>query len=201
MTGLSLHAAVDVHLLELPVPLAGRAQQHVEELMREFALVHASAAGPAGDSHRLVPARLLELVDSLAVRFAGVNDDARERLEAAIARGDRVIADHVLTLPPEAAAASEALGAMLDECDVYCAAGKDLLTLATPPDLRAYRRWYLDEIVAQLAGGAPTSWPAYAAGLELAPSRPPSVLPAAGDGMSAGPRPVPPGPGRPGPVR
>lgn len=148
---------VEVHLLQLPVPLAAAAQEHVDELMREFALIQGGSAQEEGD-HAAVPARLLELVDTLTTRFAGVNDAARDRLEAAIERGDRVLDDHVLVLPTEAAAASQALGDMLDECDAYCASGKDLLTLATPPDLLAYRRWYLDEVVAQLGGARPKPW-------------------------------------------
>lgn len=149
---------IDIHLLELPVPLAGRAQQHVDELLREFALIQAST-----DDQHHVPARLLELMATLTRQFEGVNDAARERLEAAVARRDQVIADHVLTLPPEASPASAALGALLDECDDYCSAGKDLLTLATPPDLLLYRRWYLDQVIDQLDGAAPVSWPDYRA--------------------------------------
>ena len=149
---------VEVHLLDLPVPLAARAQQHVDELLREFALVDTGASG-GDDAH--VPPRLQALIDTLVRRFAGVNDAARERLEAAIDRGDERIPDHVLSLPPEAGPASQAVGAMLDEADEYCARGQHLLTLATPPDLLAYRRWYLDEIVAQLAGQPPTPWPGY----------------------------------------
>ena len=51
---------------------------------------------------------------------------------------------------------------MLDEADRYCRQGRHLLTLATPDDLLAYRRWYLREIAEQLAGAAPVPWPVYA---------------------------------------
>lgn len=150
-----------VHLLELPVPLAAGAQQWFEELLREFSLIHASAADHARSE---VPSRLTEMVDSLVTRYAGVNDNARERLEAAIDRGDRVIADHVLEIPREAAAASRALGAMLDEADEFCRQGRHLLTLAEPRAVQAYRRWYLEEVVAQVGGAAPVPWTEYVAG-------------------------------------
>jgi hypothetical protein len=52
---------------------------------------------------------------------------------------------------------------MLDEVDEFCRQGKHLLTLATPPELVAYRRWYLGEFIAQLAGRPATPWPDYAA--------------------------------------
>jgi hypothetical protein len=145
-----------VHLLGLPVPLAAKAQQHAEELIREFALIAAGEGEAAAEHH--APARLMQLVDSLTSRFAGRNTAADERLAAAIDRGDVRIDDHVLELPPEAADASRALGEMLDEADAYCARGKHLLTLATPPDCLAYRRWYLGQVVSQLAGGTPVAW-------------------------------------------
>ena len=150
---------VAVHLLELPVPVAARARQWFEELMREFALMHAGAA----DAHDRpeVPARLTAMVDMLVTRYAGVNDDAQDRLEAAIDRGDRVIRDHLMEMPPDAATASQALGAMMDEAAEFCRQGKHLLTLAEPDDVLVYRRWYLGEVVAQVAGAAPTPWPDY----------------------------------------
>ena len=148
-----------VHLLELPVPLAARARQWFEELMREFTLIHAGSAD--GHERPDVPTRLTQMVEMLVTRFSSLNDDARQRLDAAIERGDEVIADHVMDMPPEVGPASQALGAMMDEADEFCREGEHLLTLATPPDLLAYRRWYLGQIVDQLAGQEPTPWPAY----------------------------------------
>ena len=157
MTGPLSADRVRVHLLELPVPLAARSRQWFEELLREFALMSAGAADGHEGAH--VPARLMQMVDMLTSRFSSVSDEPRERLEAAAARGDAVIADHVMDLPEEAAPATRALADLLDEVDRYCQQGRHLLTLATPPDLLAYRRWYLSEIVAQLQGAAPTAWP------------------------------------------
>ena len=128
--------------------------------MREFALIHAGAA----DHERPdVPARLMTMVDALVTRYAGLNDDARERLEAAIDRQEQVIADHVMEMPAEAGAAARGPATMMDEVDVYCRQGRHLLTLAEPDDVLAYRRWYLDELVAQLGGSEPTPWPRYPA--------------------------------------
>ena len=150
---------VTVHLLELPVPVAGKARQWFEELMREFTLMHAGAAD--GHDRPGVPARLTAMVDTLVTRFAGLNDDARNRLEAAIDRGDRVIADHVMEMPSEAGPASQGLAAMMDEAGEFCRQGQHLLTLAEPDDVLVYRRWYLGEIIAQLGGADPTPWPTY----------------------------------------
>jgi hypothetical protein len=146
-----------VHLLELPVPLAAKTQQHFEELMREFTLVAASAHGGHPDHH--VPVRLMQLVDALTQQFAGVTSDAEQRLAEAIDRGQTVIADHQLDIPAAAGPASQALGDLIDEADDYCRGGEHLLTLASPPDCVAYRRWYLGEVIGQLAGAEPIPWP------------------------------------------
>ena len=153
---------VTVHLLEFPVRVAAAAREQFEGLTREFELIQVSAA----DGHGVdVPRRLMEMVQALTTRFAGVADGPRERVEDAIDRGDLVIADHVMEMPREVGPASQALSDMLDAADEYCRQGQHLLTLATPPELVAYRRWYLGEITGQLAGAEPTPWPQYLARL------------------------------------
>ena len=151
---------IAVHLLEFPVPVAAQARQHFEELMREFELIQAGAAD--GDAPE-VPRRLREMVHALTTRFASVSDEPRERVEDAIDRGDQVIDDHVMLLPPEAGPATQGLAAMLDEADEFCRNGQHLLTLATPAELVTYRRWYLGQVIAQVGGAAPTPWPQYRA--------------------------------------
>lgn len=155
MTGLG--ELVEVHLLGLPVPLAAKARQHFEGLTREFELIAAGSAH--GESRHEVPVRLTQLVEALTGQFAGVNTEADERLEDAIEQELGVIDDHVLMLPVEAAEASMALGAMIDEADAYCRQGEHLLTLGSPPDCIAYREWYLGQVVSQLAGEPPIGWP------------------------------------------
>lgn len=144
---------VEVHLLDLPVPLAARAQQHFEELMREFVLV--AAGHQDGDR---VPARLMALVDTLVQQFGAVASPAEERLADAIDRGDAVIDDHVVEVPKAAGPAAEALRDLIDEADDYCRRGQHLLTLATPADCVAYRSWYLGQVIGQVDGASPVAW-------------------------------------------
>jgi hypothetical protein len=148
---------VQVHLLGLPVPIAARASEHFEGLMREFALIASGLDGAPDEQH--VPARLLELVDSLNQAYGGINNDADRRLEDAIERHDEVIDDHVLTIPKAAGPAAEALDRLIDEANVYCRRGEHLLTTAFPPDVDAYRRWYLGQVLDQLDGKQPVAWP------------------------------------------
>jgi hypothetical protein len=148
---------VEVHLLALPVHIAARAQQHFEELMREFVLI--AAGREEGQSEHAVPTRLMNLVDTLVQQFGAVAGPAEERLADAIDRGDRVIDDHVLEVPEGASPAAQALGALIDEADEYCRRGQHLLTLASPADCVAYRNWYLGQIISQVHGAAPVAWP------------------------------------------
>jgi len=147
---------IQVHLLDLPVPLAARSQQHFEELMREFILI--ATGHREGRSEHEVPERLMTLVETLVQQFGAVAGPAEERLADAIDRGDHVIDDHVLEMPAEAGPAAEALGDLIDEADEYCRRGRHLLTLATPADCVVYRNWYLGQIITQIQGAAPIPW-------------------------------------------
>ena len=62
-------------------------------------------------------------------------------------------------LPEAAGPACVALEQLLDEADEYCRAGRHLLTLSTPDDIRTFRSWYLLQVRDQLAGAAPEPWP------------------------------------------
>jgi len=145
---------VPVHLLKLPVPLAATAREHFEGLVREFFLI---AAGAGHDDH--VPIRLMHLVDTITAQFGGLTTAADRRLDDAIDAHVEVIEDHVLEVPPAAGPAAQALGDMIDEADEYCRRGEHLLTLATPADCLAYRRWYLAQVIGQLQGEPPVAWP------------------------------------------
>lgn len=149
---------VPVHMLQVPVRVWAASQEHVDELIREFALMTAGLQDDDTESAP-VPLRLVRLVAQLTADFAGTSDAQRAQLFDAAAAGQDVIDDLVYLLPPEAAPATARLGRMLDEADDYCRDGQHLLTLATPEELVAFRRWCLGQVQDQLAGGAPVPWP------------------------------------------
>jgi hypothetical protein len=148
---------VEVRLLGFPLQAYERAQEHGDGLVRELMLIAQSSP----QEHE-VPVRLTAIVTELSSRFAGFGDDTDAVRDAAIDRGERSI-DLVYRLPRAAGAASVHLGDILDEADEYCRQGEHLLSLTTPPEALAFRRWFLGEIVRQVDGEAPTSWPAYLA--------------------------------------
>lgn len=143
---------VDIALRRYPLRLGIRASQHYEEVFREFALLSAHEPQDA-DS---IPVRLLALVDALGRRYARQERHEAER-DAAAQRGE-LERDFVIQVPRSGAQASEVLDRMLDETDNFCRAGV-LLTLAAPEDVVAFRRWYLHQVIDQVAGRAPTPWP------------------------------------------
>lgn len=151
----SADALVTVQLIDLPVPLHARAREHSDAIQREFLLI---AEQLRGQDTASVPDRLIELMRSLSSDYAGYTGEQDDALEAAMASGQPTL-DLELRLPPGAADGARALGAMLDEADDYCRAGQHLLTLPTPAELVAYRRWYLDQVISQIDGAPPQPWP------------------------------------------
>ncbi|MDQ1605348.1 MAG: hypothetical protein QOE01_3193 [Actinomycetota bacterium] len=142
----------EVVFKRFPLRLAARSTEHHQDLFREFALLAVDSA----DASDTVPGRLLALIEALGRRYQPQTAHEEER-EQALARGE-IEADLSIRVPASAGSAATALGEMLDEADEFCRAG-DLLTLAAPDDSVEFRRWYLGEIVGQLAGRAPTPWP------------------------------------------
>jgi len=151
-------AVMEVHLLRLPVPVWAEAQEHGDELIREFALI-AGQLRTEG-SHADVPVRLTELIEVLTSRYGSLSAAQEAQLADAAERGVPEI-EHLIfpAVPVHAAEAAIQIAAILDEADEYCRAGQHLLTLATPPEVVRFRNWYLGEFVRQLAGGAPVPWP------------------------------------------
>jgi hypothetical protein len=147
---------VTVRVLGLPLDLHVRSAEHSADLQREFVLIHEGMQ--ATGEPPSVPHRFVELVDMLSARYADVGREQEDELEAAVAAGERTI-DLTFYVPSHTAEACVQLGAVLDEADEYCRQGQHLLTLATPPELVEYRRWYLDEFVRQIAGHPPRRWP------------------------------------------
>lgn len=145
---------VEVTLLELPLETLARAQERSDELAREFSHI-------AETDTETAPARLTALSRHLRGQYGAHVSPAQDAIAAAMERGDEMI-DVTFVVPPAAASAVDQLLALLDESDEFCRSG-ELLTLATPPDLVAFRRWYLGEFKRQIGGAEPLPWSRYAA--------------------------------------
>jgi hypothetical protein len=146
---------VVVQLRRVPVELQARAAEHAEELQREFVLIAEGLQHSEGTVP--LPRRLLDLVEVLQREFSGFTTEQEDAFDEALRAGVRTL-DLTFRVPPGAGQAAVAIAEMMDEADEYCREGRHLLTLATPPDLVAYRQWYLQQFVDQIAGRPPAPW-------------------------------------------
>jgi hypothetical protein len=140
---------IEVRLVGYPVDVHQRAQEHHDGLLREFQLLDT-----ASDE---LPARLLDLVKEFTATYASSTGAADEVRDAAIARGE-VSVDLVYYAPRAGATDALRMARLLDDADAYCRSGQHLLSLASPPDVAEFRRWYFGEFIRQLNGEPPTPW-------------------------------------------
>jgi hypothetical protein len=145
---------IQVRLIGIPLSLHQRSMEHGAEVLREFSHIEADPSA----TH--APARLLALHRSLQDKYRSFSRGIYSDLDAAVARGDEAV-DLSFTVPAEAAHTAKDIADLWEEVDRYCEQGQYLLALSTPPDLAAYRRWFLEQFSNQVAGGDPVSWTAW----------------------------------------
>lgn len=156
---------VPVVLLGVPVALHHQVAEHQQALQREFDILRVSG-DPDG-----VPARLGMLIEELEQRYGGTSPRSWDELDEAHRRGVARI-DLVYEVPVHAADAARRLSDLLDEADEFCRSGDHLVTVRTPSDASAYRRWFLGEFVRQLDGAAPRAWDEHREEREMVASNP-----------------------------
>jgi hypothetical protein len=149
---------VTIQVIGMPIAVQSRAQEHADELTRELTLIGARLREEG--NIRDLPAKLVTLIEQLNARYSRFTTEQEQLLADATARGDHTI-DLTYRLPAAAAGHAQELGALLDQADVYCRTGRHLLTLETPDDLVAFRRWYLSQFIDQVSGQPPVSWDTY----------------------------------------
>jgi hypothetical protein len=143
-------AAVVVQFVGAPVALMQQARLQLEAIIREFQLIEfADVESP--------PARLRELMTRMRSSYDRLGFESNRRFVVeALERNDETV-DFALPIPPGAGSAARLLVTTMDETDGWCERG-ELLTLASPPDQRAMRRWFFGEIERQAVGAAPIPW-------------------------------------------
>jgi hypothetical protein len=151
----------EVRLLEVPLVLRERSRQHGADLLREMELI--SLGHAAGTTRHELPERLLELALELERVYGPYVAANTDEMDAALDRGEDTLAELVYHLPTRSVSFIEHVEEILREVDDYCRAGEELLTLAPPADVAAYREWVSSEVRRQHAGEPPTPWPVFAA--------------------------------------
>lgn len=145
---------VRVRLVDVPVALFLASEQHTNDLLREIALMGAGQP-EAGRGHQF--SDLLATADTFAHNPASV----RRRIADSVTLAKRSGWDSVtVDFDADATAADGALAweELLQRFDVMSAQER-LLTLPADSELRAYRAWYVRELVEQVrTGRTPVSW-------------------------------------------
>jgi anti-sigma regulatory factor (Ser/Thr protein kinase) len=138
------------------VPVGGylELQAHNDALFRELELISIELERDDGAQ---VAAPLADLVDQLYRRFRGQRDSYRDVVAAALTRGDATV-ELTTTATPAAASGARAYLALLEQADALCRDGT-LLTPEPPATVKTLRRWFVEEMAAQVDGAAPTPPP------------------------------------------
>jgi hypothetical protein len=145
---------VRVRLVDVPVSLYAASEQHTNDLLREIALM---GAGRPESARGHQYSDLLATADTYAHHPAGVRSRIAESVALARRGGwDSVTVD--FDADANAADAALAWEELLVRFDTMSGEER-MLTLPADEELRAYRAWYVRELVEQVrTGRLPVSW-------------------------------------------
>jgi hypothetical protein len=138
----------------VPVDAYLELQAHNDALFRELELISIELEGDRGAS---VAGPLADLVDQLYRRFRGQRDSYRDVVAAAQARGQGTV-ELETTASPDSVGPARGYLELLEQADELCRTGI-LLTPEPSAGVRALRRWFVEEMAAQLLDGAAPTGP------------------------------------------
>jgi hypothetical protein len=147
-----------VRFVGVPVESYLALQEHNDALFRELELIGIELATPGA----VAPARssrLANLVDRLYRQFRDQRDGYRTAVAEARARGEQTV-ELEASASPASVAAARAYVELLEEADELCRGG-ELLTPPPPARVRSLRRWFVEQMAAQLLDDAAPSRPTW----------------------------------------
>ena len=129
-----------VVLADCPVVLSLRQDDHLDELIRELQLIDAAGKQQTRE--------LTDVISGLLGRHAHARHLGRRLAQDAMAAGKDTM---TITLPVPVSASQDIreLDEAVRKADAMCRQTR-LLTLASPPDVRALRTWMVQEFVHQI---------------------------------------------------
>jgi hypothetical protein len=146
---------ITIRFIGAPVQVMQGVRLWIEAITREFQLIEFAA-----DDEMSPPVRLLELTSRMRREYDKFGfASSRQELSDALDLGTDAI-DLELVVPPGAGTVARVFLHTMDETDEWCEHG-ELLTLASPPEQRAFRRWFFGEIERQVDGAPPKAWVDY----------------------------------------
>ncbi len=158
-----------VRYLDVPVADYLAMQEHNDALFRELQLIRIRMRTQGGEA-TAEPPRVVSLADRLLAQFRSQSDTLRDEVATAQARGAETV-DLDAEVPPAAVPAARAYVDLLEEADEFCRSG-ELLLPAPPARVRWLRRWFVEQMAAQLLDGAPPARPDGGPGAEPGAARP-----------------------------
>ena len=140
-----------VHLVGVPAKLLIESSRQLKDLEREMQVIGLDQTGPSELVTLATTTREIETSIGY-LREAGLAD-----AKQAMARGENVV-DYEFVVPEDAAVHLDRLGRLLARA---CSrlARRYLLTLPASDEVVAFRLWWRDEVLSQLAGRPPTPCP------------------------------------------
>jgi GAF domain-containing protein/anti-sigma regulatory factor (Ser/Thr protein kinase) len=140
-----------VRLIAVPLRLLGESESQFDDLLRELQVLALTSSCPP---HLR---RLASLAAEVSHHVEEARQVTRETIRRAMARGDRLV-DLSLILRADGLVGLSRLGDLLGQA-ARAAAAAELLTLPASREVVAFRKWYRDEVVAQLGGRPPNPCP------------------------------------------
>ncbi len=137
----------EVQLGFVPTALLVAAKAHIDNIVRELALIRAGADGELG-----LPSKTVDLLLRATEDFGEARNEIKRQAVDAARRGD-AFTDLTLHLPLSAANAGLRYLMALDEADRQARAAR-LLTVAAPPSHRVFREWYVRGLADQLVAAS-----------------------------------------------
>lgn len=141
--------AVVVRLVGVPTRLVLTSAANLDDIVREFRVAEPGQNTMHGD--------LAGLAESFLSMTTGVRQPFREAALAAIEDRRRLI-DVAVAVRHGAVGVLRTFRDVVDQIVRYCQQG-ELLSVAPPPEITAFRRWYVDEIERQVEGSQPRACP------------------------------------------
>lgn len=148
-----------VHLVGIPVELLLESARHLSDLQREMQVM---------SMDRTAPPEVEQVVQAGRPWVTDIDrwvDADRRFAESAAARGQRIV-DVEVVVPDDIAQRIEGIASWIRR-SASSVLRCHLLTLPASREVTAYRRWYGEEIVAQLAGRPPRPCPVGLSGAGL----------------------------------
>lgn len=140
-----------VRFVGVPVKAYLELQQYNDALFREIELIGIALDVP-GEPAAAEPDRLVALVERLRPMFRASSDEYREAVAAADARGEETVEIEV-DVAPSLVTAARTYVDLLEEAETLSRSGQ-LLTPPPPTYVSSLRRWFVDQLAAQLLDGA-----------------------------------------------